>query len=167
MTLWEYYIDMSPEINYLQYNIENCEMAFDKLKEINEKLRAAMDLDSPENPLGLGHYNRIIQDYLIIKVAGLFDKDTRTISFYNLFDNASEIEKIEKEDIIRYIEEKRPRFCAHYDRDYIKSDENKFPNTQKIVNSNLKEILKRLQIILDGLKNKLQITNHKKLCQKF
>lgn len=156
MTLWEYDADVSREINYLQYNIENCGAALSMLKLTNEKLRAAMRLDSAESPLELGYSNRIIQDYLIIKVAGLFDKDSRTISFYNLLGSTDEIKKIEKEEIIQYLEEKRNRICAHSDRDYIKGEEEAFPSTYKILSSNLGEILKKLVMILNKTKNNLK-----------
>lgn len=128
---------------YLRYVIENCEVAIDELCRINEKLLAGMSLDSSVDVNKLGAYNRMIQDYLIIRVAGLFDKDKRTISLANTFSDDSIFESARNEDIIKYILDTRNKFVAHSEEKWI-TDSN-FPETNKICHSNLKEILERLK----------------------
>jgi hypothetical protein len=128
---------------YLSYVIENCEVALKELGRINNELRAGMSLDSTADVNQLGAYNRMIQDYLIIRTAGLFDKDTRTISFVNLFPTNSVVASAQNEKIIQYILKTRDKFVAHSEKDWIENTN--FPVTDEICNSNLKEILKNLK----------------------
>ena len=65
---------------YLKYVIENCKTAFDELCKTNKELIVGMSPESNADVNRLGALNRMIQDYLVIRVAGLFDKDTRTVS---------------------------------------------------------------------------------------
>ena len=130
---------------YLKYIIENCEVAFTELCRINGELRIGMSLDSVADVNRLGAYNRMIQDYLIIRVAGLFDKDTRTISFANSFVGNSVIKSSQGEKVIQYILEIRNKFVAHSEKKFIETCD--FSETDKICNSNLKEILGKLKIL--------------------
>jgi len=52
---------------YLKYVIENCEVALEELCRINGELRAGMNSNSSVDVNRLGAYNRMIQDYLIIR----------------------------------------------------------------------------------------------------
>jgi len=132
---------------YLKYVLENCEAALDELCRINKELNAGMSPDSNVDVNRLGALDRMIKDYLIIRVAGLFDKDTRTISFENLFEGNAELDSIKNENIIKEIIEVRNRFVAHSDKNYIQQG-NFSIETAKLCNSNLKEILKSLQKLL-------------------
>lgn len=128
---------------YLKYVIENCEVAFTELCRVNGELRAGMNPDSAADVNRLGAYNRMIQDYLIIRIAGLFDKDARTISFANSFVGNLVVESARGEEIIKYILETRNKFVAHSEKKSIEAGD--FPETDKICNSNLKGILERLK----------------------
>lgn len=130
---------------YLKYVIENCEVALAELCQINGKLRAGMSPDSTADVNQLGAYNRMIQDYLIVRIVGLFDKDSRTISFANSFVGNPIVESARSEEIIKYILQTRNKFVAHSEKKSIEAGD--FPDTDKICNSNLKEILEKLKTL--------------------
>jgi len=132
---------------YLKYIIENCKTAFDELCIINKDLIAGMNSESNTDVNRLGALNRMIQDYLVIRVAGLFDKDNRTISFNNTFPKNQKVEKIEQEEIVKKIIENRNRFVGHSDYDYILEGNFAIP-TNEICNSNLKRLLEQLEKLL-------------------
>lgn len=131
---------------YLRYVIENCEVALEELCQINEKLRIGMGPNSTADVNKLGAYNRMIQDYLIIRVAGLFDKDTRTASFANTFSGNPSFESARNKNIVKYILDTRNKFVAHSEEKWITNGN--FPETSKICNSNLKEILEKLKSLI-------------------
>ena len=130
---------------YLKYVIENCEIALTELCRINGELRVGMSPDSVADVNRLGAYNRMIQDYLIIRIAGLFDKDAKTISFTNSFADNLVVESARSEEIIKYILKTRNKFVAHSEKKFIQAGD--FPETDKICNSNLKEILGKLKTL--------------------
>lgn len=137
----------------LNYILENCIFAYDELCRINTELVQGMRLDSIADVNHLGAMNRMIQDYLIIRVGGLFDKTKHktkggideVISLEKLFSDNSDFQKIKGEEVIKYIIEQRHNFVAHTNREHI---ENNFPTTSKICNSNLRELLLNLQNLL-------------------
>ncbi len=90
---------------YLKYVVENCKTAFDELCKTNKELNIGMNQESNADINHLGAMNRMIQDYLVIRVAGLFDKDNRTISFNTAFPKNQEVESMEREEIIKKIVE--------------------------------------------------------------
>ena len=132
---------------YLKYVVENCKTAFDELCRTNKELAIGMSPESNADVNRLGAFNRMIQDYLVIRVAGLFDKDTRTISFNTAFLKNQKVESIEREEIVKKIIENRNRFVGHSERDYI-SDGNFAIPTNEICNSNLKNLLEKLERLL-------------------
>lgn len=133
---------------YLKYVLENCEIALNELCRINKELKAEMNLNSNADVNRLGALDRMIKDYLVIRVAGLFDKDIRTISFENLFKNNPKLDSIKNENIIKELLEVRHKFIAHSDRNYI--EEGKFSiETAKICNSNLREIFIKLKKLIN------------------
>ncbi|MEI6650560.1 MAG: hypothetical protein WCL23_03965 [Candidatus Moraniibacteriota bacterium] len=137
----------------LNYILENCMFAYDELCKVNKELVEGMRLDSNADVNHLGAMNRMIQDYLIIRVGGLFDKTEykakggvdEVVSFEKLFSNNQDFQKIREQEIIKYIVEQRHNFVAHTNKGHI---ENNFPITSKICNSNLKESLLNLQNLL-------------------
>jgi len=132
---------------YLKYVIENCKTAFDELCRTNKELIDGMRTESNADVNRLGAFNRMIQDYLVIRVAGLFDKDNRTISFTNTFPKNQEVESIEQEEIIKKIIENRNRFVGHSDHDYISEGNFAIP-TNEICGTNLKTLLEKLERLL-------------------
>jgi len=137
----------------LNYVLENCLFAYDELCKVNRELRAGMSLISDADVNHFGAMNRMIQDYLIVRVGGLFDKteyrasggDDEVISFEKLFLNDQNYQKIKEEEVIKYIIEQRHNFVAHTNKNYI---ENNFPITAKICDPNLKKLLGNLQKLL-------------------
>ncbi|MBU1177138.1 MAG: hypothetical protein V1901_00310 [Patescibacteria group bacterium] len=92
----------------------------------------------------LGKLNRILQDYLIIRVANLFDRDTRAISFENTeLKNNANYKSIKKEEIIKYIIDQRCNFVAHWNK-----KRGNFIDTAKILDSDLDNILCDLEKLL-------------------
>lgn len=146
-------------IGILNYILENCISAYDELCRINKELNEEWnkiqrkDFSSNVDMNHLGVVNRMIQDYLIIRVYGLFDKTEhgtkggidKVVSFEKLFSGNKDFENIKGQEIIKYIVEQRHNFVAHTNREHI---ENNFPITSKICNSNLKELLVNLQGLL-------------------
>jgi len=137
----------------LNYILENCFFAYEELCKVNKELIAGMNLDSSADVNHLGAMNRMIQDYLIIRVGGLFDKTEyraknggdEVISFEKLFSNNKDYQEIKEQEVVKYIIEQRHNFVAHTNKNHI---ENNFPITAKICNSNLKELLEKLQKLL-------------------
>ena len=132
---------------YLKYVVKNCMTAFDELCHVNKELVGGMTSESNLDVNHLGALNRMIQDYLIIRVAGLFDKDTRAISLFNATIDSKEIENIRREKIIDRLIMSRNKFVAHSDRNYISKGEFIIP-TSEICNSNLGDIFSRLEQLL-------------------
>ena len=132
---------------YLKYVVENCKNALDELCKANKELVVGMSLASNADVNHLGALDRIIKDYLVNRVAGLFDKDNRTISFNTAFPNNQEVKKIKREEIIKKVMENRNRFVAQSDHDYIFKD-NFAMSTNEICESNLKSLLERLEQLL-------------------
>ena len=132
---------------YLKYVVENCKTAFDELCKTNKELIDGMRLESNADVNRLGALNRMIQDYLVMRIAGLFDKDSRTISFNNAFPKNQEVESIEREEIIKSTVENRNRFVGHSDHNYISEGNFAIP-TNEIRGSNLKTLLERLERLL-------------------
>jgi len=137
----------------LNYILENCIFAYNELCKVNKELVEGMILGSNADANHLGAMNRMIQDYLIIRVGGLFDKTERkakggvdkVVSFEKLFSDNQDFQKIKEQKIIKYIIEQRHNFVAHINKEHIK---NNFPITSKICNSNLKESLLNLRNVL-------------------
>ncbi len=137
----------------LGYILENCIFAYDELCKVNKELVEGMHLDSNADVNHLGAMNRMIQDYLIIRVGGLFDKTEHkikggldeVISFEKLLSDNTDFQKVKEQEIIKYIIEQRHNFVAHTNKEHI---ENNFPITAKICNSNLKGQLTSLQNLI-------------------
>ena len=137
----------------LNYILENCLFAYNELCKVNNELIQGMRIDSNADVNHLGAMNRMIQDYLIVRVGGLFDKtEHRTgggidevVSFGKLFSDNEDFKNIKRQEVIKYIIEQRHNFVAHINIEYL---ENNFPITAKICNSNLKELLENLQKLL-------------------
>ena len=126
----------------LSYVLENCEIALRELCSVNKQLRDAMNVNSIINPQPLGDLNRMIQGYLIVCVASLFDSDRRAVSFENLLRSDPTYESIKEEPIIKKIVKNRHTWIAHND-----SKGEMFP-TGEICGSNLEELLKSLRKLL-------------------
>ncbi|MBI3573396.1 MAG: hypothetical protein HY092_04310 [Candidatus Kerfeldbacteria bacterium] len=134
----------------LAYIVENCIFAYDELCRVNKELINRANPDSNLSMNHLGAMNRMIQDYLIVRVAGLFDEAEyvtkggidEVISFDKLFADNQDYQKIKEQQVIKYIIDQRHNFVAHTNTKHI---EKNFPVTFKICNSNLRELLKSLQ----------------------
>ena len=129
---------------HLEYLLQNCQTALEELQRLNKELREAM---RPNNTTvvdvnRIGALHRMVQDYLIIRVAGLFDKKSYAVSFEQKFAGKKEYEDIKNEDIIKYLQKLRGNFVGHK---HIKPT---YPETNIILSSNLLSILEKLDKIL-------------------
>ncbi len=137
----------------LGYLVENCISAYDELCKVNRELVEGMAPNSNADVNRLGMMNRVLQDYVIIRVGGLFDRvkyKTRgetdeVISFEKLYSGDKGLENVKGQEIIKYIIKQRHNFTAHTNRNHI---EKNFPVTAKICDSNLKTLLEILQKLL-------------------
>lgn len=68
----------------LMYSIGNCKNAFRYLEETNKLLNEVYQIGPTTNLNELGHKDRVFKDYLILKIASLFDKNSKTLSLYTL-----------------------------------------------------------------------------------
>ena len=69
----------------LVYSLDNCKNAYEDLKEFNKELNDALENKSNVKDINkIGRLNRVLKDYLIIKIRTLFVVDTRTLSFIQL-----------------------------------------------------------------------------------
>lgn len=130
-------------IGYLKYAVTNCLLAFEELQRTNTELLKKMSQDEPININRTGSLNRIVQDYLIVRVAGLFDKDSRTVSFFHEFHNDKNYLRIRGSEIIVYLIHMRNKFVAHKEKNHFE-----FPTTSKILQSNLCSLLDDLLELL-------------------
>jgi hypothetical protein len=129
---------------HLRYLVENCQIALKKLQELNIEPIRAMQQNNPINPNPIGDLHRIVQDYLIVRVAGLFDKQTNTSSFENTYGTNEQYKQLKNEEIVRYMIKMRNTFVAHVPQNLP----NSFPDTQKIISSNLSSVFQNLINIL-------------------
>ena len=133
---------------YLKYVTQNCITALNELCIVNEQLRAELAPDAEGDVNRTGALNRMIQDYIVIKVASLFDEDGRTISFRTVFPNNQRVKEIKSEEIMRSIKTSRDRCVAHSDQAFVFSEDFLMP-TADICTSNLGHLLEELDSLLD------------------
>ncbi len=136
---------------YLEYVLENSERAFDELQKLNIELRQGMRLDSNADVGRIGNLHRIVQDYLIVRVAGMFDKNSEVISFERWFKDDATYQSIHRNQIIVDLVKLRNNFVAHNNHRNVEGDA--FPETQQILNSNVKSLLLRLRELLNSSKS--------------
>lgn len=68
----------------LMYSIGNCKNAFHYLEETNKLLNEVYRVGPTTNLNELGHKDHVFKDYLILKIASLFDKNSKTLSLCTL-----------------------------------------------------------------------------------
>ena len=71
-------------VGSIQYGVGNCKNAYTYLKQKNEELNEAWRAPKTGNINELGHLDRGFKDYLILKIASLFDKRDDTLSLFSL-----------------------------------------------------------------------------------
>ena len=129
----------------LNYTLENCAFAYNELCKVNAELIKGMSPSSKADVNHLGAMNRMIQDYLIVRVGSLFDRTRGVVSMAKIFAGQAKFEVIKNQEVIKYIIEQRNNFVAHNNPSHIKAN---FPVTAKICNSNLGHLLKDLLNLL-------------------
>ena len=131
----------------LDYILQNCIVAYDELCTVNKKLNKGMCPDSDVDVNHLGAMDRMIKDYLIIRVGGLFDKTTyprkgevdEVVSCEKILSTNETYKSMGDKKIIKYIINKRHNFVAHTNKNFD------VPKSSKICDSDLREILLKLK----------------------
>ena len=132
----------------LLYIIRNCQTSFDELSTLNNNLSSALNSKIEINDINhIGALHRMTQDYLIIRLAGLFDKDARTVSFENFCPTDGDYISIKNENIIKYLIEYRNNFSAH--ANLVRMKNKQYPETSRILHSNIMNILQKLVKLTD------------------
>jgi len=130
------------------YILQNCQTAFEELKRLNSELLAMLNAASITPEVNrIGDLHRMTQDYLIVRVAGLFDKDSRVASFANLCPQDQDYLNLKKELIILYLIDQRNNFTAHANLDRLQNGQH--PESYKTLQSNLYEVLQKLLQLAD------------------
>jgi len=130
----------------LVYLIQNCQTALEELKRLNTELNSMQNTNSQTPGINrIGSLHRMIQDYLIVRVECLFDKDPRAASFENLCPQEQDYLILKKESIIKYLIDLRHNFSAH--ANLLRMQNSGFPKTNIIIESNLNEVLQKLSQI--------------------
>lgn len=134
----------------LIYLLDNCIFAYDQLCKINKELNQEMSLSSNADVNYLGGMNRMIHDYLIVRVGGLFDGTIyprkggvdEVVSFEKILSANETYESIKDQEIIKYIIDRRHNFVAHTNEKF------EVPDSSKICDSDLKELLLKLKTLV-------------------
>ncbi|OFZ34368.1 MAG: hypothetical protein A3D92_21395 [Bacteroidetes bacterium RIFCSPHIGHO2_02_FULL_44_7] len=71
-------------VGSIQYGVGNCKNAYAYLKQKNDELNEAWRNGTTHSLNELGHLDKVFKDYLILKIAGLFDKRGDTLSLFSL-----------------------------------------------------------------------------------
>lgn len=132
----------------LKYKLQNCKYALEILKKVNNELYDDYINDNPvqvEDPNYLAHLNGIINECLVTRIHMLFDRNS-TASFENLCPKDTEYIQLKNEPIIAEIELWRHNIAAHGSvKALLKGN---IPS-QKIINSNMPNILQQLEGLID------------------
>lgn len=134
------------KIGYLKYVVRNCKAALQELCRVNEELNEGMNSSSGVDVNKMINLDRMIKDYIIVRVAGLFDFDTRTVSFSTVFPGEQRVSRINQEEIVSRIIEARNRFVAHSDFIFLTTGDY-IIHTNDICSSNLMDLLDELEEI--------------------
>ncbi len=129
---------------HLRYLVENCQIALQKLASLSTELLDCERIDSPRDPKPIGDLERMVKDYLIIRVTGLFDEKPYTASFEAVYSDNVKYNKIKNAEIIQYMKKMRGTFVAHTHKKLSLG----FPDSRKILQSDLAHQLKGLLQIL-------------------
>lgn len=111
------------DTEYLKFQITKIRQALEILKKNRQNLMVAMDITSPINPNESGRLNRIITEYVVIKVTALIDKDKRTFSLFNL--NNKNLTSILKKynDMLMVIKKNRDKAFGHHEKNFIVNED--------------------------------------------
>ncbi len=106
------------ELGSLNDILKNCIFAFKELCSINKEIKEGVQRLNPgKDAQKRVLFNRVLRDYLIVRVYNLFDPSEKTISLLTtVFKNHKRILEIQQEDIIKKIIENRCNFVAHFNK---------------------------------------------------
>jgi hypothetical protein len=147
----------------ISYSIGNCKNAFRYLKKTNDELNECWRSGRTDNINELGQHDRVFKDYLILKVAGLFDKHNDALSlitfksflekafpeFYKQFSTGLDKINFEYKDTISKIIQSRHKIVAHSDKDGFDN----LIHTQDLLEMPIPNLLKDVENLLASVSN--------------
>jgi len=129
----------------LNFILDECDFALDELhKMYSERVSLARSSKKSAYP---DEYLKVFRDYLIVKIWSLFDTDSRSLSFENVFSQNKEFLNIKRQEIIRIILKYRNKTVAHWDKKF-RSEKGPMA-IPKICRSNLKSMLHKLRELIN------------------
>lgn len=134
------------DIVTLNYILENCIFSFDELCLINKIIEQEVkNVNSNKDISREIMLNRVLRDYLIVRVFNLFDHDGKTISLLTtVFKDHKRILEIRQEGIIKKIVENRYNFVAHFNNKVRRNI-----IAENLCKSNLGDLLSELSSIVN------------------
>jgi len=108
---------------YLKFQITKIRQALAILKENSQKLMDATNVKSPINPNEYGRLDRIIKEYVVIKVAALTDKDRRTFSLIHLKNSKIDSVLQKYAVMLAMIKKNRDKAFGHHERNFLENEE--------------------------------------------
>lgn len=108
---------------YLKFQITKTRQALAILKKNSQDLMAAMDDSSPINPNEYGRLNRIITEYIVIKVAALNDRDKRTFSLRHLGNSQVDSVLQKYARMLDAMKRNRDKAFGHHEKNFIENEE--------------------------------------------
>ncbi len=160
---YQFKLDLAKYYGFIMYSIYNIKLAHEDLSKYNKALNlqfqtskeSAFDLNE------LGRLDRVLKDYIILKIAAFFDKDYRTLSLIQLKNlllrDSPNIgkESVRKLVLIENIFKKEIDIiltCRH--QVVAHSEKNKFDNlihTQVLLGMPIVELLDEINDLVEGL----------------
>lgn len=108
---------------YLKFQITKIKQALAILKKNSQNLMAAMDIASRVNPNEYGRLDRIIKEYIVIKVAALIDRDKRTFSLRHLKNSKIDSVLQKYTGMLETIKKNRDKAFGHHEKNFIEKEE--------------------------------------------
>ena len=155
----------------LMYSLDNCKNAFEDLESFNKELNERFysnDFKSDIKDFNkLGRINRVLKDYLILKIRTLFDKDPRTLSLLQLEEflikskpEVGEQFKKELSDIreryagtLEQIKRIADKVVAHADNEEVE-----LLHTADLLNNPIPSLVRELELLIVATGHKFHFT---------
>lgn len=138
---------MNRNIYFLKFQITRIKSSLVILRENNQAFVKAMQISSLQSPNKYGDLDRIIREFIVIKVYALIDKDRRTFSLRQLKNTNIDVILEKHKEMLAIIKENRDKAFGHHEKEFIMSGE---------IISTLELLSLQLENFLDEIKKELQ-----------
>ena len=82
-----------------------------------------MDIKSSINPNEYGRLDRILKEYIVIKVVALIDKDKHTFSLLHLKNNQINTLLQKYSEMLKTMKKNRDKAFSHHEKHFIENEE--------------------------------------------